>query len=606
MYNHLPFFIKQLLYLDALGPKPEIKVNHLPRYSTFLGVFSTLLSIIISFISIQFPLLNYINKDNALISSSPKFGDEPITLNSTHLSVYMNFGNFDNERRTFNLIPMTSLHPPFLVLVRQNATGYYFLSPTYNMTVCGDSTFKDFNSGFFQNNKSKEEIEHIMINSYCIPDGLNFEVNYGENTQDYLQIGLPFDPYSQLIQDQSYLSANIFYRTLSLLPDNFNDYYRMQWKQGQIPLDKESILFYDMKIQKTHLIKDQTNFIFTDKIRNIFLNSLGPIFSQRIKRVSIADFDVILGLSFSKSDYNVSTLIKYYSLNDVMAFFGGTYQVIAQVAAVFMSFIVPLIYSPLLVNSIFNKHQNHYSHQVKDYKRLIQDRNFRVSENKNQEISVPKFNAKEVKLILNRIDIQTPNRSFEAHNPTSLKLEQLPLKDANYNIKIINSEVCNRKSTRDNLLDHESETLVEEIFNKISKKKLVKIKFCSYFSNKLKEVVFCSNPKNHEFNLVKKGKEIIDSKLEIRNLIKVYLEIAVIKDLLYSKNEKIFSIFPSINLNDSFSTKSLKCLNESNESKKNNFNNDNGDKEILRMFLKSDLSIRKNKRMLSNYLNSNL
>ena len=106
----LPKIKNLLLKFDILGPTPELLHKNSPRFSTFIGLFLTISTILITGLSIKDIITNFTNNSNPSLHVFGDFTmDNSFELNHTSLKVFFQFNYYDLHNQSFNVINKTEL-----------------------------------------------------------------------------------------------------------------------------------------------------------------------------------------------------------------------------------------------------------------------------------------------------------------------------------------------------------------------------------------------------------------------------------------------------------------------------------------------------------------
>jgi hypothetical protein len=605
---------ESLIFLDALGPIPNLKFKGHPRFSTVPGILATFLALLISILSVQFTITGYLYKINSDVIMNPIYSEEKVLINSTNFPFYITYISFNQTNQVF--IPRKKLETlaPSIMLTRMNLSGLYLIQQeVIPLTSCSDDIFgEEFNTGFIEEHQkyTVEQRNTLKEFAYCLPNNISYQIDSSVNTEDTLIITIPRLTMNNLLSENPMSGVTLSYRQAFLNPDNFNDYYRKIWKTDFFIPDINFSSRYKMEVENYYLKKDHTDLIFENSESVMFINV--KRFQQHFQYKALPIESDITWIAITKGEYATSVLIKYKSLNDILAGFGGTFQVMAYLSQIILNLIINNWYSSTLINEVFNFHiispilqsnqylvdkVKHYKHQIiqKNKSKTIQFRN--LSKN-NKQIEENIFDHEEIDRVKEIYLSPLVRKKVKKEEEKKVMDDKLNINkrcsttepDEKFYQNYIHSEI-----------DKESETLINEIESICSNKLIKKIYCWDYTISKLLQKSFCRRNNKYKVH-IENCEKIIAKHTEYPNFIKFSIDFEILKDTLLNKFEQKFSSVPSTNLNNKHCDKRRKISN-------NNAKTDNLTAErniLLQMIFKTDMNVRKNRKLLSNFLKSNL
>jgi hypothetical protein len=525
-------FLDFFLSLDAMGPSITLNFDGKENYRTGFGTLFTFTTLIICIFTISGTIDSVINKTNPNVYSSTTYDDQPLSLNNTSLKFYITVLTLDLTTFTFTPIDKSEFQlNPIYNQVKENRTGTYLISNSTPLVDCGESIFKDFNSGFISEKEylNPDAVEDIRRNAYCLPD-----VNYtiGSNLQEQIMFNIGFlsGLYKHAFKKYPYIVVQFTYKTVLLNPDNFTHYYDYVWKGNYFLLKKDRMDFFEFNIENYQLKKDQTMFIFSDEVETNLVNG--------IDFVQIASVDDVLGdqysylsITFNKSNRSTKTDIRYKSLNDVISDFGGSFGALFPLFQFILKLIVVRIYNFLVLDDVIKLYEpqnENYKHKFKNFvlqgdKIIINKDRLDESLPEKLDKSVDKSHKLNINHFINSFDKQggvfvfrySETRGEFIKNSTAIISAN---KKISINDTLKSSFICAKKSKKaqnlkkiaDKCRDLLEDTLnISSIFSStILFKKLMKILFtkeefqiisnssCSINSFKVKDTAGNVNPEN--------------------------------------------------------------------------------------------------------------
>jgi hypothetical protein len=389
-------FICFLFSLDIMGPSIALNFDGRENYRTGLGTFFTFGTLIICLFTISGSLESVFYKTNPNVYSSSAYDDEPLLLNNTSLKFYITVLSLDTETFTYTPINKneTNLIPTYNLL-KNNRSGSYYTSNQAPLVDCGDSVFKDYNTGFVSEKAylSQDTIEEIKRDAYCLPD-IDYTIGTNSKEQIMFNIGFNYGLYIKALQKYDNIIIQFTYRTILVNPDNFTNYYNQVWKDANILIKPNKINVYQFNIEKYKLNKDQTKFIFSDEINTDLINGKDLTLLGSLDTVKSDDYN-ILSISFIKNNISTKTNVKYKSFNDVISDFGGSYGVLFPFFQFILKLIVFKIYNLLVVDHVIKLYEPQDEGYRRYFKEYIINKNF-VSENRLSESDKLKIEANQI------------------------------------------------------------------------------------------------------------------------------------------------------------------------------------------------------------------
>jgi hypothetical protein len=342
-----------LLYLDYIGPKAEINFKGQPRYQTLLGAFGSILCLLLTLTAMSSNIKSFIYKTNPSVYINTLYDNQGIVLNPSSFQFYINILSFNLSDYTYTPIGNNEVGPIALANIRQNSSGYYLTSKRMAMVECDFVTFKDYNTGFLspKSNLSVDQIELLRKNSLCLPN-IDFRLENSVETQDYVTVVVLEDSFAAVLKEYPIIAIKVTWRSMLLKPNDFKNYYQMNWNEYYIMLDPNKQTLYNLEVENYHLTKDNTFFLFESQEENVIINGLGM--SELFGLIKNNAYEELMGITISKSKKSTETLIKYNSLNDVIADFGGTFGVLYSLLSALIQLVLSSNYNFLIVGDIFD------------------------------------------------------------------------------------------------------------------------------------------------------------------------------------------------------------------------------------------------------------
>jgi hypothetical protein len=590
---------KALLSFDLIGPDPKLILKEGQKFNTYLGLLFSAVCFALSLVIVRFIFFSYVNKSDPDVGISPIYLKEPIVFNRSSFKLFITITSVDPQSFSFTPIPKSELFPPALLTGMSNSSGLFLNPEIIPLSDCGNDVFEDYNSGFIDKSKSlsEKEIAILQLVSFCLPANFSFSLNSFGNTRDQLQIAFPYEPYSLLMKKYPIIGLQLNYRQVFLNPGDIQNYYKLVWTQQLIPFDLDYQTMWGLELQNYTLTMDSTDFIFTKKRTESHVSPLTfkPVLNVKRNDKTLG-LNFLTSLSLIKTEYSTITLIRYKSMNDVIAAFGGTFSVLTNVAKILLLSIVNNFYSPYLINEIFSFHTNQNMQDRKMIKNKI------LESNRNRDCFNLSINDN---LFVNSDSdaINTERKRIYVYDMTENKCSYKKA-EKETGINQINDTSGKIEETKKGMiinnsgLSPEIQKLLKEVQGKLSQKKTYKITVIDYIKNASCSKCYKNKERELKCLIIKKCEERIRDQSYFSTVIKNGFDISCIKRLLSLKYPIDLMEFSSFNVESYKTLNILNCKHKEEEKKY--------DEKILIEFLKCDMNSKLNRMYLKQYLNSKL
>ncbi len=534
-------FIKKF---DLLGAKPVFKINNEKSYTTFFGVFLTLICVSLSIISIYSTFLDFVNRTNANIVTTNSYDTEAHNITSDNFDFMIFFLSYDPKSSLAMPIPRQNIRLPPMLSFQTNMGRVHIVNNTAFMSEC------DMNKYLNDSNINP------LISYYCIPKNYSFIVNSTANSAGSAVYSISLLPeyYSNITNTYPYFIVTLRYKKLVLQADNYINPYTYKWTDFSLILQKGQASAYQHIIENTNINIIDPSFIFQVKRpTETALLSLDPvmIFSSAIEKADLSSIPA-LQIQFVKNLNAVSYSITYVQFDAVVSTFGATFNVFYFVFAATYSFFCENFVKVFLINHVFKFHsyENNESSisKIKAIRKNISNLMQPINNYDNKEDREDKEDKEKMSVITNTNNI----RVYEIRGETKSINNFVSLSDKNSDRrqKLSFSEINKERSFSESIM--QLKEYRKEIYYSMKK----------HFRN---EIICCNryDKKGQNYHLLNR---VIESTLSYERILQIHFDIFQMKQLLIKLSQSKHGLEnPSLNMDDNeFSTDYLKKLLEKN------------------------------------------
>lgn len=486
-----------IMKIDFVGPKP--KFNHLgsETYSSYMGVFITLVAVAITMISNRSTIEDcaYSTNPQQLSWVDSKIDDYvkmkgnftlifSITGNNSMIDSNYNYNLYESTERSSNLIKAdisTSISDYENIIINNNLQEspalsllnspfqiqYQNYSLDSNSSTLVTSKLSYCNNSFTDNITYSYDKENTYF--FCLPDQFfedSIAINSNVLKTPYFKIFITKEDLLSTIQtlNINYLEIKYYYYDFTF----FDSLYSVDLDYKTITLFSNSLVKSSFVLQYTQLFIQGNGFIFKPS-QKLFSDIFGITdFSvDTMYYYNVNSDNNSLSLNFLFTNYKKSNLVIYVSVDDVISCIGGTISVILFAFKVIYEFFAEYYLRVSMINSVFSFH--YYNDDKKPEKKIKNDfsrrkyiRNFDrafslISVNRKQDSNnlVNNFNKKYNDLNETEGDINDNNKPYykKSFNIARNTLNNINETTENEDSVIVNDN-NNINGVFNDLLDH--------------------------------------------------------------------------------------------------------------------------------------------------------
>lgn len=400
---------------------------------------------------------------------------------------------------------------------------------------------------------------------------------------------------SKLREKYKFVEIVLYYKDLYLSPDNYNIPFKKYWKIQSFVLNTARLQIIQLYLQDNIIIKSHQKFLFPHE------ETFNKTSKHEVWSIPAEYFDEIddpnnhlFELQFLKS-YNKNIIeIRYYSFDDIISVFGGTFGVISSfIQSIFLIF-AHFFLKKKMINDVFDFHETTFDQsKSREYYNIPSIQSIKV----RRKGIAPLSNIE----ILNDSKYLRNDHLFLRVKPQIVPSDKIIMNSNSNNLN--EGSINDGKQENDNeSINCEGDSKVNEVIadfkNIIRSKKKIKISCCEIFLAMAK-FHFGWKLTNKQI-LINKSNQLIEENLEYTSFIKMSLDFHMLRNILIEKDYIEYTSFPSININSDNAISRLADL-ELNTSKRTWDN-----ERVLVKLSKENMQNQKYLKIFENFLDSNI
>jgi hypothetical protein len=356
MKESISCFKTNILKFDLFAEGIDFHLKGKNRNTNIFGVFITLLTIIITFLSSYNIIENFLSKTNPTIKISTVNTSKNDTLTFRPDEFFFSLSVLDFNDGVLKPVLSTQYEAYF--------QKQYFEELSVNFIRLGpaSSCSKNFLENDFIKSSalqskylnSSKYLETLLNTTNCFPN-LTAIPNISYYKEETLNFMISFNKENLI---QSDIILDFYYKDYVLNGDNFENVSKNEWRLIRLSL-KKGFNIYDIHYTKSVVDIFNPAFIFENRRQSIENNEFSK-YASLINTQLFNEFPTIpiLQIRLNNNHFKKITEIRYITLDEVIASLGGSFSVFYFVFSIIYSTLIEKIIDSDIINAIFSIHSN--------------------------------------------------------------------------------------------------------------------------------------------------------------------------------------------------------------------------------------------------------